>query len=373
MLSRFFTCLACCWLLFSGAVHAAPAGQAGDDDLAARMRDLVLHGFIEVKCTMPVMLPTVAPIKRGYTAPARSELVERFFGGEQGVTSSEQTRSPIFGKGMRYKSGKVLYLTESGSNSQTVRQAQTAHEYVAAFLDLYDSGYVYQNNVAHSPVLATDVKIKSSASADVNRFKVYSEADGQRAVEQMLTGLKGALQVPPGFQSSVQTAVQDYGEKLFVYRVNPEYLATVEILSPDGTRQEVRTGIPLHDVFISVQLDGDKLLAGMEYFWDNSLTVSAAPQKGMSAQTAFVAGKTALLKFYNNQPPLMEVYNIKLGYVIDRNNRNMLVPCWVFDAYYNQGESRPDPTSGFMRSGLIPVAAPFAVNCLTGEFHALWQ
>lgn len=369
MLRKMMIAAGCCVLLGGGAVNAAPPAKTSQSDLNDRMRDLVTAGFIEVHCTMPVMVPTVAPIKRSAVAPAKSELVDRFFGGEQGITSSEQTRSPIFGKGTRYKSGKVLYLTDVAGPSQAPK---VSHEYVAAFLDLYSTGYVYQNNMPHAPVATADVKI-TGTKKDVTRFNVYTEAAGRTAVEQLLTGMKGALKVPAGFQSSVQTAIQDYGEKLFVYRVNPEYVTTVEFLKHDGTKQQVKTGIPLHDVFISVQLDGDKLLAGMEYFWDTSLTVSGTPKQGMSAQEAFQLGKAGLLKHFNNEPPLMAVSNVKLGYIIDRKNSANLVPCWVFDATYSQGEARPDPTTGFMRTGMIPMPAPFAVNCLTGDFHALWQ
>jgi hypothetical protein len=356
-------------LLLASTAQAAPA----KDDLNARMQDLVLAGFLTAKCPMPGMIPIVAPIKRGTAAPNRSELVQRFFGGEQGVTSSESTRSPIYGKGMRLKSGKMVIMTDSGPNAQLSAKAQTQHEYVAAFMDLYNSGFAYQNNMPHAPVKATDVKITGKHSSDVKRFDVYTAAEGQRAAEQLLASFTTKLTVPSGFQTSVRTAIQDYGEKLFVYRINPECIAKVKLINPDGSKQEVQTGIPIIDSFVTIQLDGDKLLAGMEHFWDSGMSLSGTHKEAISASEAFRLAKVNLLKYFNNKPPLLEVQQVKLGYIIDRDNPNMLVPCWCFDAVFSEPETKPNSVNGMMSTNVTAAARPFAINCLTGELITLWN
>jgi hypothetical protein len=356
-------------------LQAAPKTPAAGDEMRNRLDDLLRAGFIEATCPMPMMVPHVTALKRSYV-PAREKVIAQFFGGQQGVTSTEQLTSPIYGKGTRFKSGKVVYLTPKGVDLRAAASQQKKAEYVAASLDLYNSGFVYVNNVAHAPVLATDVRMTGQAKAKLSRRNVYSDQEGRRAAEQLVTEMFGGLKPGAGFQINAQSVIQDVGEKLFVYRANPEYLAKVDIMTSNGAKQQATIGITVRDVFINLQLDGDKLLAGMEYFWDGGLTPIGQPKPGMSAEEAFQIGKKGLFQVYKGEPPLMTVSQVTLGYILDRRNRNQLVPVWIFAASYAQAETKSDRSglvSSFDKTNYQPIARPFAVNVLTGDFYALWQ
>jgi hypothetical protein len=357
-------------------LHAAPKPQPSRPEMQDRLQDILRAGFIDASgIGLPAMTPHVAPLKRSYV-PGRDKVLTQFFGGQQGVTSTEQLTSPIYGKGTRFKSGKVVYLTPKGVDLRAAASQQKKAEYVAASLDLYNSGFVYVNNVPHSPVLTTDVRMTGQPKAKVTRRNIFTDQEGRHAAEQILTEMFGGLKASAGFQINVQSAVQDVGEKLYVYRANPEYLAKVDILTAGGAKQQTTTGITVRDIFVNLQLDGDKLLAGMEYFWDGGLVPTAQPKPGMSWQEAFQIGKKGVFKVYKGQPPQMTVSDVTLGYILDRKNRNVLVPVWIYAATYAQPETKAD-TSGLVSSYAVTnfeaIARPFAVNVLNGDFYALWQ
>lgn len=354
---------------YGGAAQAAPKAKGKAPRTTADLpKALAQASFLDVRCTLPWMSADVAPLRRSWT-PDKTDLLQRFFGGQQGVSSDQSVRSPIYGHGTRYKSGKVVYLTPAGMNTQAAAQKA---EYVAAFLDLYSSGFSYQNNISHTPVHATDVQVTGVHSADVSRHDVYTVSDGQAAAEKMIGEMFGKLSVPSGFQTSVDTVIQDFGEQLFVYRVTPEFITQIQLTAPNGQKQTIQSGLPLFETFVNIQLDGEKLLAGMEYYWDNNLTVSGPLKPSIDSFEAVAMARTGLLKEYNNSPPLLTVTAVKLGYIVDRKQPSQLIPAWVFDASYTKTVTQPGK-SGFNTTDLQVIPLPFAIHALSGDLIPLWK
>jgi hypothetical protein len=185
----------------------------------------------------------------------------------------------------------------------------------------------------------------------------------------MLPGMVGELNLPKGFRKKNSQLIQNFGERLYAYRVHPEYVTTYPVKDKNGkVSGEKPIAVPVLDSYVHVLLDGDKVLAGMEYFWDSNLALEGAPKPCMQPAEAIVKAKEWLINRYKGTPPLYNVSGMRLGFVQDRNNRNLLVPAWIFDAWYNT------PLKASVGTTENPVKRtndPFAVNALTGKAFRL--
>lgn len=330
---------------------------------------LFKSSFLTVDVPVPYIKPRLADIKRSRSFTA-DMLINNFFGGQANVMGKEPIVHPVWGNGTRYKSGMVLRLVESGSQSLSEYQDT---EVVPAFLDVYTRGFVYENNIPHAPVARTEMVITSETTSDVKNTEAYSAREGRNLVESLISGMFGSLEVPAGFQSTVYSGIQEDGERLFMYRANPEYIAPVEVPDVNGGNTTMDTGIPLLDVYTHVLMDGERNLVGMEYFWDNTIAAQGGVKDCYSANQALVLAREALYKNYQSHPPLLTITNIKLGYFQSRSNSTMLVPGWLFDAWYSEKSTQLNTrgSSSYNQSQYINVPMPFAINAITGELVEL--
>jgi hypothetical protein len=324
--------------------------------------------FADPSLQPPTIRPRLAAIKRSYV-PSADNLITKFLGGRQTlIGNGESIVSPIWGKGTRYKSGTVIYalpLSQKGQKVQDLRSLPKL-ESVPAFLDVYPNGFLYTNNVSHKAVNMPAPKVEAQVLKP-NNHNLYSPKDGQSAVEQMLPGMVGDLKVPKGFRKSLSHMVQNYGERLYAYHLTPEYVTTYPVYGgKDGKSvvAEKPIAVPILDSYVHVLLDGDKVLAGMEYFWDNGLSVQGSPKPCLSGQEATIKAMAWLIKRYNENPPLYTVSNIRLGYIQNPKNHGELIPAWIFDAWY----ITPLASSvGTTENPIKRTDDTFAVNALSGE------
>jgi hypothetical protein len=265
----------------------------------------------------------------------------------------------------------VIYaLPENQKNERIKNISQYPKmESVPAFLDVYPNGFLYTNNVTHKGVIATEVKVKGKADSDITYKRVYEAKDGEAAVNQMLPGMVGELKLPKGFRKKTTQLIQNFGERLYAYHVEPEYVTTYSVTDKTGkVVGDKPIAVPIMDSYVHVLLDGDKLLAGMEYFWDGQLSLEGSPKPCIQFAEANAAARTWLINRFHGTPPLYNVSSVKLGYVQDRSNRNLLVPAWIFDAWYNT----PLPAGvGTTENPVKRTNDPFAVNALTGKAFRL--
>lgn len=351
-----------------------PAGaeifDQSDDSLERTQRELFKSSFLTVDVPVPYIKPSLSNISRSRTYTA-SQLINRFFGGQDFVTDSEPILHPIWGNGTRYKSSIVLRLVDSGS--------QTTNEYddlevVPAFLDVYTRGFVYQNNVPHQPVVQTLFNENETDPEKMYRTReVFSAKEGRAAVEGLIADMFGPLKVPDGFQSVVLSGIQEDGERLFMYRAYPEFIAPVEVPDVSGGNTVMDTGIPVLDVYTHVLMDGDRNLVGMEYFWDEDIRAQGGVKDCYSANQALVLAREALYKNYNEHPPLLTITDIKLGFFQSRENSGRLEPGWLFDAWYSRKKDQLNTrgTTSYLQYQYVNVPMPFAVNAITGELVEL--
>ncbi|MEZ5339151.1 MAG: hypothetical protein R3F46_12945 [bacterium] len=353
-------------LLFSPA--QAEIFDKSKDSMDRTQEELFKSSFLTVDTPVPYITPQLADIARNQSYSA-NDLINRFFGGQGNVTGKEQIVHPIWGNGTRYKSGMVLRLVESGSQTTQYQDL----EVVPAFLDVYTRGFVYQNNVPHQPVVRTDVEVTGTYSADIRTSEAFSEKQGRQAVEQLIAEMFGPLQVPAGFQSIVLSGIQEDQERLFMYHAYPEFIAPVEVPDINGGNTIVNSGIPVLDVYAKVLIDGDRNLVGMEYFWDGGIRAQSGVKQCYSANQALVLAREEIYKSYQKRPPLLTITNIKLGYFQSRSNSGKLEPGWLFDAWYSRKREQLNTrgTSTYQQHEYVNVPLPFAINAITGEYVEL--
>lgn len=372
-------------LLLNSAAAAAQVASSGDPKTDYRLERMLESAFLTVSCQVPSIQPKVTTLRRSWI-PATDQLIEQFFGNRDNLLAEEQVVSPMWGKGRRYKSGMILHLAPLDQSTRQISLNQMSGvEVVPTFLDVYSTGFVYANNVPHKAVYATDVKVLEETKADVSYYNVFTEVEGQQAAEALISEMFGQLAVPAGFQSSTRTLIQHFGERLFAYRVVPEYIteynvyeSSFEILAPDQApaqpapeRKVLAThqvAIPVSDVYVHLVLDGDKMLCGMEYFWDNAISATGTPQECIHAGIAVSNAREQLFEIFDGQPPLVTITNIMLAFIQDRENPSQLIPAWLFDAWYQDRmqSKEPNPRTNTSETP-IQVPLPFAINALDGD------
>lgn len=371
----------------AAALLAGPAAAeikpSGNDKLDKQLKSFLDSQLLEVRCDVPGITPLVVNLRRG-SAPNPDQVIKVFLGGKDTLLGSEAIISPIWGKGQRSKSGttiKVLVDREvqqdgaGGRRESSVKvdlQNMDKLEVVPAFLDIYRQGFLYTNNIPHKAVYATDVKKVSELKADVTYRNLYSREDGREAALKMLQDTIGEPKVAKGFRLRTDDLIQTFGERLYACRMQPEYLTTYPVFEWVGEgekRQYKQTGtkpvaIKVNDVYVHVMLDGDKLLCGMEYFWDNGLSAEGSPKPAINAADAILASRGWMVKHFNKNPPQITVKQITLGFVQDRKDVTLLVPAWIFGASYSAEDEGGEAGLG---GNVVQVPCPFAVNALTGE------
>jgi hypothetical protein len=369
--------------LAATASVAAQIHESEDKVADDILRTAIAGSFLEIKCYVPEIQPAVANLTSSASTDS-DELIETFFGSEEQIMSTDDIVSPLWGPGRRYKSGTVIYLTPKGVPEQQAFASAKPVEMVPAYLDVYGHGFIYGNNIPQKPVLATDVKVINELRADISEYYVYDEQEGLAAAEGMVADMMSELTLPGGFQSSVTSLIQQDDLRLYAYRVIPQHVTTFRRVighetDADGNIQPVLgdeqpVAVPVFDRYVKVTLDGDKLLAGMEYFWDDRISVSGTPQRAISAQQAIIKAREKYLEVFDLQPPLVNVSAIRLGYVQDKGSANRLVPAWLFDAAYAR-QASPEEQVAERVSGISPnlvvIPMPFAVNAITGEVFDL--
>jgi hypothetical protein len=349
------------------ATAQAEVQRSKDPAVDKTIDNLAQAQALTMLCDVPGIQPKLAVLKRSYS-PTADKLIAQFLGTPDTLIGNGQpVVSPIWGKGTRYKSGTVIYALPTDNGNQNTWDLKTLPklESVPAFLDVYSSGFLYTNNVPHKAVNMPDVKVQSG-KLSANHRNLFSEKDGQAAAEALLGQMGLGLKTGEGFRIGTQQLIQNFGERLYVYRAQPEYLTSYAVYKTvNGQSQAAGTkpiAVPVLDCYTTVMLDGDKLLAGMEYFWDNNLSVSGQPKECVQAGVAVMKARGWLMKKFGNHPPLMNVNSLRLGYIQDRSNRTQLVPVWIFDAWYNNAT----PVTGGDNPVEV-VSDPFAVNALTGD------
>lgn len=366
-----------------GAQALAQIQTTGDPDMDKRLKSSLESWLLEVRCDVPAIQPKVVKLRRS-SSPNPDQIVKVFLGEKENLLGSEQVISPIWGKGTRNKSGSVIRYrvdrqvnqNDKGRSSQDISHANLEAidklEVVPAFLDSYRQGFLYTNNIPHKAVYATDVKIVSELKANVTYRTVYSEDVGLKATLQILKDTMGEPKVTDGFRMRTDDMIQKFGERLYSCRMNPEYVssyAVYEWVGEGKNKQYKQTAtkpvaIKVNDVYVHVQLDADKLLCGLEYFWDNGLKAEGTPKEAVSAADAILKSREWMVKHFGGTPPQVVVSQITLGFVQDRKDASLLLPAWIFNASYSAEDVAGDSGMG---GKVLRVPCTFAVNALTGE------
>lgn len=370
------------------------AQQAGSSKDFAKLTndellETMIHSlFLTADCEIPYIQPWLCEITSVPTT-SESQLVKLFFGSEDKVHSKEMIRNALWGEGTRIKSGYTILV---GPEEMTIQQAIAGFgkeiEMVPAYLDVFMGGFAYRNNVPHQPVYVSVHKPTSFIDPVIKYEYVYEPAEGAIAAEALIAEMFEELSLPDSFQSSVEAFVLDKGERLFQYKATPQYLTTFTIYEGGDFNEvyekvvdssgrivpipasEAPVAVPILDRFVRVILDGNKMLAGLDYFWDADLKPIGQPKEVIKASEAMLIAKESIFEYFGGEPPLITVREVKLGFIQSRKSPHRLIPVWMFDASYAQTNSQGNQASGqitqYTESSVL-VSIPFAVNALTRE------
>jgi hypothetical protein len=368
------------------ALAALPAqaeinAPKNDPDLSKRLTALLAGSFLTLECPVPAMQPLAPNLTRDWR-PSEEELIKQFFGSRDYVTKTKDITSPLWGKGKRYW---VAVMQKSdvfaGTNSTEGggKQGTKETESVLMSLDIYQHGFVYVNNAPHPPAIKVEKVEKAGQPLQFNRKRAFTDADGQKLAEQLVAQYVAPLKVPKGFQSNVQTTVQDYGQQLYQYRVRSEYVTSYKVYgSGDDQSRKVLgsqpVSVPVYDAYVNLLMDGDKNLAGMEYFWDGGMQVSGEAQESIYLGTALTNAREYLFDYFKSEPPLISISNVTFGYVQEAKGSGKLVPAWLFDAWYMRGLSSMDnyqTVPEFYGHNSVKIPLTFGVNAMTGKTFIL--
>lgn len=347
------------------------------EDVQQRVKALVQGSFMTLNCQVPTVQPLVPEFRRSWQ-PDTDKLIETFFGDRGYVTDSQRVTSPLWGDGMRYwvsatQSSEIYAGTDAADESRKAGTKTT--EVVLMSLDIYSQGFVYVNNAPHPPALIVEKVEREGEPLEFTRERKFSNSEGQQLAEGLVAELMGELTVPQGFQSGVQMAVQDYGKKLFQYRVRPEYVTEYIVYDDTSLAERKEAGrqpvsVPVYDIYVNLLIDGDGQLAGMEYFWDSGLQIQGEAKEAIYVGEAIMSARDFMYQYFDEQPPLMTVDAVSFGYVQRRNNTRKLIPAWLFDASYmrtlstiEEYESAPEMHG----HNSVKIPLTFAVDVRTGE------
>ena len=343
------------------------------------LREMYLSQFLTADCEIPYIQPWLCDITSRATT-TESELVKIFFGNRDKVYATEAIKNSLWGQGTRFKSGLTIIV---GPKNMPIQQAIAnfgrEQEMVPAFLDVFMGGFAYRNNVPHQPVYVSVHKPTSFVDPVIKYEYVYPPTEGAIAAEALIAEMFEELSLPDSFQSSVEAYVLDSGERLFYYKATPQYLTTFNLYEGFETDEaglivptkigSAPVAVPVLDRFVTVILDGNKMLAGLDFFWDSELKPVGQPQEVIMASEAML-----ILDYYGCEAPLISIREVKLGYIQSRRTPSRLIPVWMFDAAYTRAYTQDDYSSGqitmYTESSVL-VQIPFAVNALTRETFLL--
>ncbi len=366
-------------------VVAFAQNSGGAENFAKLTDEQIIQGLLEanfftVDCDIPFIQPKLCDLASTPTVN-RSQLIKIFFGDKDKVHSEEIINNALWGRGTRIKSGYTIVVGPSGMPIQmAIEGFGTEMEMIPAYMDVFMLGFAYRNNVPHQPVYVSVHKPTSLVDPVIKYEYVYEPAEGAAAAEALIAEMFEELSLAEGFQSSIDAFVLRSGERLFYYKATPQFLTTFTIyegFNTDSTGRivpiaagEAPVAVPILDRFVTVILDGNKMLAGLDYFWDSDIKPLGQPKEVLKASEVMLTVRESILDYFGGSPPLISVREIKLGYIQSRQTQNKLIPVWMFDAAYSRQLTQNDRSANQITqltdsTELVPF--PIAVNALTGE------
>ena len=298
---------------------SASAAQGGSDTTI----DLLLQSMV-ISVDIPLPMWDDGPEEWGGKAPrltflkrsGRPELGDvyrRFFSDVKKAVGSEPITTPAYGRGTRHK-GPRLSITKPGGS----------REGVSFYLDEYPWGFEYVNNLVETP---TSVETAGSTPANRKYSYKFTEQEGIAAAKKYIDQLTpGTGPVSGDFAIREEAWFEHEKGRLFTYRLTKLY-----------------RGVPLVDDYIQVAIDGDKNLANVSYFWSKEIEEKGSTYTAIDAGLALQEAKRIVLDEFENQPPPLTLFGVKLAYINYRKNPQMLLPVWLFDCRWSETRRYENP------------------------------
>jgi len=238
------------------------------------------------------------------TAPDLKDTYAKFFKGAKETIGSSVINSPAYGKGTRYSGPRVKFYKQGQERMS-----------VSFYLDLYKWGFEYINNLSTVP---TNI-MKVGSAPPVYEYRFTKEEGIAKAKEYINKYTPGVGEAGPGFSFKEDARFEHEEERPFVYRLTKTY-----------------NGVPLVDDYIQVSLDGDRNIINISYFWSKAISPYGDSYTAIDAGRAIQSAKRIALADFNNQPPPLTLFNIRLGYINYRKDPSIVFPVWLLDCRWQE-------------------------------------
>jgi hypothetical protein len=310
--------------VIAAGVAAAIALAAFTPGAAAQQKDPTIDLLLQsMVISVEIPLPSwedgpaewkgVAPDLRFLrrTAPELGDTSAKFLKDEKESLNSSAINSLTYGKGTRYNGPRATFIKQG--------QERTS---VSFYLDLYKWGFEYINNLSTVP--SNTMKIGSAPP--VYQYRYTKEEGIAKAKEYIDKYTPGVGTAGAGFGIKEDTWFEHEGESPFVYRLTKTY-----------------NGVPLVDDYIQVSLDGDKYIVSISYFWSQVVEPYGDTYTAIDAGQALQSAKLIALDDFNNQPPPLTLFNMRLGYVNYRKDPSIVFPVWLLDCRWQETVRMENP------------------------------
>ncbi len=296
----------------------AQGGDSGDPSVDLLLRSMV----ISVDVPLPTWeegpeewggnAPRLSYLKRA-RRPELGDVYKTFFKDVKKAVGSNPVTSPAYGKGTRYKGPRLSLVRSEGQR-----------EGVSFYLDVYDWGFEYVNNLVETP---TNVETAESTPAHRKYSYKFTEKEGIAAAKKYIDQLTpGAGTATGDFAILEESRFEHEKGRLFIYRLTKTY-----------------RGVPLVDDYIQVAIDGEKNLANVSYYWSKKIEPFGNTYTAIDAGLALQSAKLIALDDFDDQPPPLTLFDTNLAYINDRQNPQIVRPVWLFDCRWNERRNFENP------------------------------
>lgn len=326
--------------------RAGSAQGPSKDKADKEIQEIILPAM---SILVEVPLPTEWQRKLRFLArkdfPSAEPYRKKLFGSTPVPLGTEPITSPAYGEGKRYAGPR---FTIQGQGKPTA---------ISFYFDEYRHGFEFVNNLAVVPAaydeFTGEVDPVTGDKKAILKFR-FTEEEGIKKAKEYIKEYTPGLGNLSGDFSLIETAHFDLEKtRPFVYRVTKAF-----------------RGVPLLDDYVQVAIDGEMKLMNLSYFWSFEIEPTTEDFTVIDPGYALQNAKRLILEDFNNNPPPLTLFNIRLAFINHRSNAFAIVPVWLFNLKWNEVVSlqnpSPGPTEAIFGKQIVQQELVYAVDALKG-------
>ncbi len=338
-------------LIIAGGIILTTFNRVCAQTQPAQAEDNAIKDLILPSLAITVEVPMPSEWQKSLKFLARNGFPEvetyrqKLLTSERVPMGTERIISPAYGNGTRYVGPRFKIEGE---------QKPTG---ISFYFDEYQFGFEFVNNLAVNPTvyqeLTDEVDPETGEYKTIDKFKFTEEAGLKKAKEYIQKYSPGITGVGGEFSQVENYYFDKEKARPFVYRVTRTF-----------------RGVPLLDEYVQVAIDGEMTLVNLSYFWSPNIEPVTEDFKVIDPAYALMNAKRVVLADFNNNPPPLTLFDVRLGFVNHRTNNQAIVPVWLFDLKWNEivrlQNPNPGPTEALFGTQVIERELVVAVDALKG-------